>query len=319
MSVMIRRGWAVIDAVVLGRETPSRGGLTAPASAADSSGIIAGRRSPVAGRRSPVAGRRSPVAGRRSPVAGRRSPVAGRRSPVAGRRSPVAGRRSPVAGRRSPVAGRRSLNSRACAGHCRLSHSASPPDASASAGRRRDTRRPASSSERFGVSIAVVSRCISCSHRAGERGEARRSGMAVPPLDTTTGKAVVQCRCFPQRATMRALGSDGGARVGPSPAGGHRTHARPRHRRAERGDGDFFTRGTAPPGAVEPSWGAPSEPGLHRLLGDWVREARDHPPGARDTRGEALARKRPSLDARCARDHPGRAVCQADHETGPAS
>ena len=105
---LMSRLWAVLGAAVSGLEAPSRGGLAAAAGASDSSGIIAGRRSPVAGRRSPVAGRRSPVAGRRSPVAGRRSPVAGRRSPVAGRRSPVAGRRSPVAGRRSP-------NSRACA------------------------------------------------------------------------------------------------------------------------------------------------------------------------------------------------------------
>ena len=75
MGEAISGVWAVIGAAVSGREAPSQGGLTAAAGASDTSGIIAGRRSPVAGRRSPVAGRRSPVAGRRSPVAGRLIPA----------------------------------------------------------------------------------------------------------------------------------------------------------------------------------------------------------------------------------------------------
>ena len=58
------------------------------------------------------------------------------------------------AGRRSPVAGRRSLNSRACVEGRRLSPSASPPESSASAARRFDTRRSASSTDRFDSSTA---------------------------------------------------------------------------------------------------------------------------------------------------------------------
>ena len=71
MGEAMSRVWAVIGAAVSGRAAPSRGGLTAAAGASDSSGIIAGRRSPVAGRRSPVAGRRSPVAGRLIPARAR--------------------------------------------------------------------------------------------------------------------------------------------------------------------------------------------------------------------------------------------------------
>ena len=131
MGEAMSRVWAVIGAAVSGREAPSRPsreGLTAAAGASDSSGIIAGRR------------------------------------------SPVAGRRSPVAGRRSPVAGRRSLNSRAYAGRYRLSGSASPPEASASAGGRSDTRQPASSSDSFDLSTARAAAGVGPTVRLPRRG-----------------------------------------------------------------------------------------------------------------------------------------------------
>ena len=82
--------------------------------------------------------------------------------------------------------------------------------------------------------------------------------------------------------------------------------------------GVFFTGLAAPASASETSWGDAPEPGLHRLLRDLVREARDHRPGARNTPGESLPHKRTPLDARCARDRPRPSARQTDDDAGPA-
>ncbi|MDE0004656.1 MAG: hypothetical protein OXQ29_18350, partial [Rhodospirillaceae bacterium] len=65
MGGWLHRVGSALAAMVSGRgfgaepgSSVSRGGLTTAAGTSDSSGTIAGRRSPVAGRRSPVAGRR---------------------------------------------------------------------------------------------------------------------------------------------------------------------------------------------------------------------------------------------------------------------
>ena len=83
--------------------------------------------------------------------------------------------------------------------------------------------------------------------------------------------------------------------------------------------GVFFTALAAPAGASGTSWGDAPEPGLHRLLRDLVREAREHPPGAtRDTPGSSLPRKRTPLAARCAGEHRRQAARQTDGGADPA-
>ena len=88
-----------------------------------------------------------------------------------------------------------------------------------------------------------------------------------------------------------------------------------------------------PAAATEPSWGDAPEPGLHRLLRDLVREAREHPPCAQGGRVEPRLRARGAAVGGGVRQGPRRAApaserCaarpstqrrQAGHEARPPS
>ncbi len=70
------------------------------------------------------------------------------------------------------------------------------------------------------------------------------------------------------------------ARAGPAPAGESTVRAHNPAIAPLIGSGGLLVGRATPSAAAEPSWDDAPEPGLHRLLADPAREAREHPPCA---------------------------------------